>query len=268
MRRRVLGVFFVTLSLGLVFRSHAAAPQGDVALTTVMRWSGQGSSPNDPAATFIPWLTPIALLNLPYANWPIEEKAKLPQSLYDKFWTMVQERIASGDNECALPPISFFADRTLVQQTQPVSVTDVVKSFPLVVIGTEVNNHPAWDYRLGRLATISYIRVDEVLKSGYKGALPTYLSIAREYGSVQVNGTILCTNGEVQFHKGSANRQVAGLQQVIVAGRLAKGNSGFVETSPELIFRVDNGDVLNPSMVPAYSAVPMSLATFRTQVQN
>lgn len=263
-----LGLFFCGLLMMASLPIGASSTGDDAPIVTVMRWSGQGTGPDDPSATFIAWLTPILWLQIPYADWPATEKAKLPEVQYSKFWTMVQERNASGRHECDLPPIGEFAQPTLRQRTTPVSATDVAKRYPLVLRGTIVSEQPAWDYRIGTMATITYFRIDEVMKNTSRRALPSHLSFARDYGFARVQNTTLCMSGQVEnFAAGGTSRQVSG-KEIIVAGRLAKGNSHFLTTSAELVFRVDNGEVLNPSIVQAYSTTPMSLATFRTQVNN
>jgi hypothetical protein len=244
------------------------AATGDSLMTTIMTWSGNGNSPEVRTATFIPWLIPIPLLKIPYSSWSPYEKQKVPQATYDQFWTMVQNEVANGPSGCADPTISLYNERTLAQATEPTTAVAVARSFPLVLIGTLSSEVPAWDFRLGKMASIAYIKVDEVIKNGQKRTVPAYVSISRDYGTAQIQGITLCSRGKELPTTGSPLRHATGDPQILLVGRLASGNSDYVETAHELIFRIDDGDLLYPSGVEAYPSISMSLLDFKAQIDD
>jgi hypothetical protein len=266
MRLRTLGLVSV-LALLLAFPALATP---SALTTTIMRWSGKGDSPDAMSATFIPFLIPIPLLEIPYANWPAYEKQKVPQAAYDQFWAVVQDLVASGVSGCAGPALSCgYPGETLDQRTEPITAAALARSFPLVLIGTIVHEVPAWDFRLGRMASITYIKVDEVIKHEQTSRhLPAYVSISREYGTAQVQGITLCSLGKGLPGTEVRSRQAKEYGQVLLVGSLDSGNSEYVSTSYELIFRVDGGDLLYPPGIKAFPSASMSLVDFKAQLED
>lgn len=212
-----------------------------------------------------PLYIPIRLLQKPYGDFSVEEKQAVPSKFYEEFWLSVESHQAKGQDPRCLPPV--IADYIEATGTTSIpagsrTAADVVRSFPVGIVGGKIYEEPIWNTLHRRVETLVYLQLSQVVRNISTTALEAgdVITFVLHHGSAKVAGKTLCSAEDRRSISNPADGQMVDEnKKFFLVGFLRSYEDRFLETNDSYHFRVVGNLIYPPSGIPMFSSVPVTL---------
>lgn len=263
--RRSLGLALLLL---VAFAGSLAAQPPPM---VVKRFVGTARSGADMfEAAYIPLrlLTPSS-----YSTLTVAEQQDVPAAMYDAFWAFVSAEAASNKPATCVPSVRGDIAETHLDSAPEgsISLSDLATSMPVVVIGNRIYEEPVWNVRNNRVASLSYVKVTQVVKnhSGAPLAANDVLTFLNSYGSVKISGRTFCSSVPPRSNDVPTTGTPAGeSKKFLLMGYLDEAQNRFLITDEDYLYRIEGASIYPPVGVPALQSEPSSLTEFLDVFQN